>query len=398
MTHQPKLEWEMIAAQLPDGWRELATEMKVIRPLPEYLGTKIKDIDTAMRLVFHHVAGSSLRMTTAVGAAADIVAISPVALHKWMKKLGPYIARLLVQMVDGAAFAPEKWAGFDVIVADASTVQRPGSKGTTARVHYALRLADLTPRHMEVTDEHGGETARRFRAEPGELWLLDRAYANPPGTGSIFDRGAHVVVRYNRGSLPVLTVHGERIDVMDLLRATRDREQVHECRAYVPEGDRWIPGRLCWLRLPEQKAAAARERAQKEGSCDEDALDASEFVVIFTTIVTELSAAQLLDLYRARWQVELEFKRAKSIGDLDRLPNFLPETIYTWICAKLLLQLVAKRIASPAVAFPPGVELRVLSALGAPYAKPSSRRRRALVRRQVRLGRRMRRPAPGRAA
>jgi hypothetical protein len=48
--------------------------------------------------------------------------------------------------------------------------------------------------------------------------------------------------------------------------------------------------------------------------------------------------------------VELDFKRAKSIRELDRLPNFLPETIYSWLCAKLLLQSIAIRIASPSVA------------------------------------------------
>ncbi|MBN2194498.1 MAG: hypothetical protein JW751_16895 [Polyangiaceae bacterium] len=57
------------------------------------------------------------------------------------------------------------------------------------------RLSDLTPRHIEVTDEHGGETARRFRAEPGELWLLDRGYANPRGVAAIYDRSAHLIVR-----------------------------------------------------------------------------------------------------------------------------------------------------------------------------------------------------------
>ncbi len=121
-----------------------------------------------------------------------------------MKKLGPYLTALLGQMVPTTSFAPAKWGGFHVIGGDATTVQRPGSKGTTARVHYALRLADLTPRHIEVTDEHGGETARRFRAEKGELWLLDRGYANPPGVAAIRTPGAHIIVRHNRGTLSTL--------------------------------------------------------------------------------------------------------------------------------------------------------------------------------------------------
>ena len=342
-------------SQLPDGWRELANEMGIVRPQPAHIGAKVTDIEQALRLVLHYVSGSSLRLTAAIGAAINVVAISPVALHKWMKRIGPYLTILLSRMVNGAAFAPEKWAGFNVIVGDATTVQRPGSKGTTARVHYALRLADLSTQHIEVTDETGGETARRFRAEPGELWLLDRGYSNPPGVDAIRDRGAHIVVRYNRGTLPVYDDSGKRIDVMALLRSTTGGGQAHERQAFVHFGGKRIMGRLCWLRLPEDKAEEARERVVREmgADCDAETLCAAEFVVVFTTVQHELSAAQLLELYRARWQVELDFKRAKSIRGLDCLPSFLPETIYSWICAKLLLQLIAMRIASRPVAASP---------------------------------------------
>jgi Transposase DDE domain len=329
--------------------------MKLIRPQPAQLGTKVTDIEQALRLVLHYASGSSLRLTTGIGAAIGVITISSVALHKWMKRLGPYLTVLLSRMVSGAAFAPERWAGFHVIAGDATTVQRPGSKGTTARVHYALRLADLSARHIEVTDDKGGETARRFRAEPGELWLLDRGYSNPPGIDAIRDRGAHIIVRYNRGTLPVYDARGERIDVAALLQSTTERAQAHERQAVVHFDGKRIVGRLCWLRLPEDKAVEARERVVREtgDDCDAETLAAAEFVVVFSTVQHELSAAQILDLYRVRWQIELDFKRAKSIRNLDCLPNFLPETICSWICAKLILQLIAMRIASRTVAVSP---------------------------------------------
>ena len=226
------------------------------------------------------------------------------------------------------------------------------------------------------------------------MWLLDRGYANPPGVAATRKRGAHVIVRYNRGTLPVYDKKGNRVDVMALLRNTLDREQPHQLRVTVHSGDERIAGRLCWLRLPEDKAAEACRRAIRdaEGTCDADSLDAAEYVVVFTTVMSELSAAQVLELYRARWQVELDFKRSKSIQDLDRLPNFLPETIYSWICAKLLLQVIARRIASPTVAFPPGgVRWQILPSISSSRARRSGRRGRAVVRHGTRLGRRLQR-------
>jgi hypothetical protein len=51
--------------------------------------------------------------------------------------------------------------------------------------------------------------------------------------------------------------------------------------------------------------------------------------------------------------VELEIKRDKSLGGLSKLPNFRPDTIATWLQAKTLIQLMARKIASLAEAFPP---------------------------------------------
>lgn len=356
-AHDKLTDWERIVAHLPPEWRQLADQMKLIRDYPPHMKTKVKDIGDLLRVVLHYVAGSSLRMTAALASATGILVLSSVALHQWMKKLGPYLAAVLQRMVGSAAFLPEYWGGLTPIAGDATTVQRPGSTGTTARVHYALRLADLSARHIEVTDDKGGETARRFQAEPGELWLFDRAYANPPGVAAIHGRGAHVIVRYNRGSLPLYDEHDNLLDVDALLRQTSTRGQAYHHSALVKESKKkeGITGRLCWLHLPEDKALEARQRFEREaeGECDADALYAAEFVVVFTTTTDQLSAHQVLELYRARWQVELDFKRRKSIEDLDTLPNFLPETIYSWICAKLLLQQIAHRIATSTVAFPP---------------------------------------------
>src|SRR5215213_1601167 len=106
-------DWEIIEAQLPPDWRELANSMRLIRKHPPHMKTKITDIRDLLRLVLHYVAGSSLRMTAALAAAADVVVLTSVAIHKWMKKLGPYLAALLQRMLDRPAVTPEYWGGFE---------------------------------------------------------------------------------------------------------------------------------------------------------------------------------------------------------------------------------------------------------------------------------------------
>src|SRR5262249_35039653 len=151
----------------------------------EQLGAKVNDLSVPLRLVLFHVGtNTSLKTTTAMAAAAGVIDMSAVALHKWMRKMGAFLAGLLTTVTDTAKrFAAEIWAGYDILIVDATTVTRPGSEGSTARVHYVLRLTDLQPVRIEVTDEKGGETFRRFEemVKPGQLWIGDRGYCNPPG-------------------------------------------------------------------------------------------------------------------------------------------------------------------------------------------------------------------------
>ena len=91
-------------------------------------------------MILHHVGNNtSLKTPAAAAAAAGLTNISPVALHKWMRKMGGFLAALLGALTNAAKnFAAACWAGYEILIVDATSVARPGSQGTTARVHYAL--------------------------------------------------------------------------------------------------------------------------------------------------------------------------------------------------------------------------------------------------------------------
>jgi hypothetical protein len=354
------LSWSQIEATLPVEWRELADEHRLFRNRSPHLGGKVKDVGDILRLVLYMVAtNSALVVATATFAAGQLLTISAVSLHQWMRKLGPYLAALVARMVgeEHAALTPERWAGYEVIAVDASVVNKPGAKGTTARVHKAIRLADLRVVEVHVTDEKGGETFRNFTPKNGQLWLGDRAYPNPPGIKWVVDHQAAVLSRYNRGTLPLYDAAGNTIDVLNdklvkLTKPTRSREW----QAFVHVGNERIQGRLCAVRLPKDKAEEARTRARKEhgSTVTPETLRMAEFVVVFTTVPKgKLTCDLILELYRLRWQIELEFKRDKSITGLDMLPNFRPDTIESWIYAKLLLHQITRKLATSAGDVPP---------------------------------------------
>ena len=351
-------DWPMIESHLPPNWRELAATHGVSpKKQQAHLGTKVKDVVVPLRMVLHHVAtNTSLKTTAAIAAAAGLIDMSAVALHLWMRRFAPFLTALLAALTDTARdFAAARWAGYEMLIVDASTVTRPGSKGTTVRVHYALRLTDLKIVEVDVTDEKGGETFKRFTriVKPGQLWIGDRGYSNPPGIAAITKKGADVLVRVNRGALPLYDIYGSLLDVREKLSRLRLGVPREWAACVHPAGQKPIRGRLCAVRLPSDKAKEARTRLKREQGADltSESLEMAEFVVLFTTVPRHrLVTDQIMELYGLRWQVELSIKRDKSIAGLDRLPNFRDDTIRSWILAKLLLTQIARKIATPEMA------------------------------------------------
>ena len=68
-----------------------------------------------------------------------------------------------------------------------------------------------------------------------------------------------------------------------------------------------------------------------------ETLEAAKYVFVFTTVPrTDLSARQALEMYRGRWQIELVFKRLKSILGLGHLRKTDPASAKAWLQGKLL--------------------------------------------------------------
>jgi hypothetical protein len=307
-----------------------------------------------------------LRQTVALMAEAGGPELSHVRLHKKMCRAVPYLKSLVSAMVDTSAHQPEHWAGYDVVSVDASTVCGPGAETTDARLHVQLRLADLELVSARVDGVLVGESFKRFGWKPGQLAVADRGYCNAPGIGTVIASGADVLVRLNRGSLPLSDQAGKTVELLEWLRGLRGHE-AQERVVLVHDRERkcTIRGRLVAMHLPKAAAAKARARIKREFGSKATALDyeVAAYVVLFTTVPKErLDAKRCLALYRLRWQVELLFKRWKSLCGFDRLPNYLDDTILAWLYAKLLLALLMQRMAASALSPPALSPLRALQA------------------------------------
>lgn len=358
MPIEPTRDWKLLLSLLPPDYERLAVEHGMLKT--QWKNAKITSVDDLLRLLFVH-GGSDvpLRQTVTLVKEAGGPDISAVVLHKKMRKAAPFLGELIARLCGTSRdVAPELWGGYELLAIDASTVSGPGADGIDARMHTVIRLADLRVVDVKVTGVSDGETLRRFCWLPGQLVIADRGYSNAPGILSAVEQGADVLVRVNRGALPLYS-DGKVIDVLAWLRTLdghRACERTVTVRHWTGGHLREVSGRLIGFRLPDAEAAEARERVRSEhgASTTDEMLEAAAYVALFTTVAAaRMSAARCVEAYRLRWQIELQFKRWKSLCRFDRLPNYRDDTIRSWLSTKVLLGLLLDKIGSAAAELSP---------------------------------------------
>ncbi len=74
-----------------------------------------------------------------------------------------------------------------------------------------------------------------------------------------------------------------------------------------------------------------------------ETLEFAKYVIVFTTRSSG-STADVLRTYRMRWQIELAFKRMKSLAQLGHVPKHDDRSSRAWLYGKLFVTLLAQKL------------------------------------------------------
>ncbi len=352
-------EWDILAGLLPDGWRGLARETGAMQRARGAIDTP----DTLLQLLLLHVAtGLSLKQAAVRAHQQGIASISDVALLKRLRTSEAWLRELARRMFQASRFANDSLVvpeGRRLRAVDATTVQEPGATGTDWRVHFCIGLPSLSCDFYELTDVRGGETYKRVPVQSGDIILADRGYCHREGIVHVLRRQGDVVVRFHSTAYPLLEADKDSpLDLLTLLRGLESHEPAGWSAAIEWEGTRWLV-RVCAIRKSKEAADLAKAKIRQAASRKQktilpDTLEFAEYVVVLTTVdAAVLDVRAVLQLYRARWQIELCFKRFKSLLQLGHLPKRSDESARAWIEGKLLTVLLIERLVEEARFFSP---------------------------------------------
>lgn len=350
-------EWEIIRRWLPQDLEQRAREEGFIM---RERGITIAE--QWLRLILMHVMGGlSLKQTVVRASEVGWAKISEVALFKRLLKAEKWLNNLSKHLLEeqNRRLGCRKWPWDKRIrVIDATEVKEPGSTGTKLRVHYSIQLPQMACDHYEVTDKRGGEKLGRFKFSKQEWVIADRGYSHRAGVAYLLKAGAQIIVRLTPQNFPLKDSQGAQFDVLKWARKIPKFKSAQCKVSFEYEGERFEM-RLCARRksrlATERSQAKVKDKARRGGfTPSKKNLELAGYILILTSIDQEqLDTDSVLELYRYRWQIELYFKRLKSIMDAGHVPKSNDASAKSWMQAKILTALLLERILLEARCFSP---------------------------------------------
>lgn len=305
-------------------------------------------------LLLHLARGYSLHETVVRAKAAGVAELSAVALFKRLRNAEEWLKELCrALLLLNELTVPIGPKAVRLRLVDSTTVKEPGKTGSLWRLQYSFQLPEFGCDYFRLHPGEGegtGDSFVQFPITRGDHIIGDRGYCSIAGVEHIAAHGGSVLVRLNPRSLPLFTPAGRRVPVLRRLATLRTAGQLGEWPVVVHGTKRFIPGRLCAVRKSAEAITLAEKRLKRTASrkgreIRPETWEYVKYVMVFSTFSPRrFTATDLLQWYRIRWQVELVFKRLKSLAQLGHLPKSDAQSARAWLYGKLFVVLLTEQV------------------------------------------------------
>ena len=347
---------EMIGAasllrNMPEGYEDACYTTKAIVRKRD-----IKDPNDLMMLVlFHLLTGCSLIEVSEISKLAKLGDISDVAFMKRFSNCGDWFKWILTKIQENTKGiiqykVPEKLKQYRILAVDASDVEEKGKSRRIFRLHFALDIVNMHAALYNITSNSVGEHLRNYDLSKNDLVLADRIYSCISGIEYCIERKCQYIARMRINSFKPYDEQGNSLNLLEMISGKESGEMyVYARKERGEDRGKMIPVRICFKRKTEEaleiaKKKLKRKESKKQISISESAYAFNEYIVLATSLDNEISVEEILELYRYRWQVELYFKRLKSILDYGEMPKKSDKSIFAWLNGKLMISLLIETL------------------------------------------------------
>ena len=314
-----------IIPRLPQGWQEQASRLKAWQRARE-IGSASDLLRGLLAYIYTTHSFAHLAMWSV------LIGLAEVSATDWRRRLQQACAwgQWLLQELLASSSTLAPWVVREgcrrILLVDGTHLSCQGPKGMVYRVHTAFDLLAGRLTQLQVTTKHVAERLEIFEIQAGDLLVSDAINSLRERVAWVKGQRADLLVRFNPKAMPLEEEDGTSIPVLAWLKSrhapvgrvcSRQVRITHEGQAF--------PLRLIGLRLTDEQRRRAqrkkkREASRRQKSLSPDTLYLAGWLLVVTTLPAEgWSEQQVLSLYRARWHIELIFKRIKSLLSMHRL-------------------------------------------------------------------------------
>jgi Transposase DDE domain len=342
--------WQTLLTLFPHNWRELAEETSANHRL-----RGVPSLEALMRTLLLHLArGYSLHETVVRAKAAGVADLSAVALFKRLRQAEEWFNELCRALLPLRGLTvPANPEAVRLRLGDSTTVKEPGKTGSWWRIQYSFQLPEFGCDYFGLHPGEGvgtGDSFTQFPITHGDHVIGDRGYSYISGVEHIAAPGGVVLVRLNPVSLPLFTPAGQRFPLLRRIATLPTAGQVGEWPVVVQGDKRRVPGRFCAVRKSDDAITLAEKRLEQTASrkgreIRPETWEYVKYVMVFTTFSPRrFTTVEILQWYRVRWQVELVFKRLKSLAQLGHVPKSDAQSARAWLYGKLFVVLLTEQL------------------------------------------------------
>lgn len=355
-------DFKKIIDLMPLGWEEKAKELKAITR-----SRKIKNAEELLRLnLLYLTNGESFGKTSAILGMSDTNNLNKNAVYErigksrdWLKWLCENISRNAGELVRKPKWLQDK----KVCLIDATDVSKRGSNQSDYRLHYNIELFNLEMREMHLTESKIGEKMINFeKLGANDVIVADRAYGSLKGIKYLKEKKCEFILRLRAGAFSLYNSEGFKVELTSCFEELKAGE-ISDKILFYKEKDELVPIRICGIRKNKDAETKGLRQIKysntkhMRGKISERQAEYNKYILLATSFPQKIKSNFVSELYRMRWQIELVFKRAKSIFNYGELPSKSEKTIHSWFYGKLLLSYICEALVNKGRFSPTGKEI-----------------------------------------
>ena len=320
----------------------------------------LKSYSALLKAVFLYIIKelSFQRISNRMASSKYRICMSDNAWRKQINKAALVFFSVAIQYLDKkhrsqSKKKPKTIFGFlEVCALDATSIAVEGKSTEVFRLHTNYSLNKHIPYEVNITDSHSAETVKHYHIERKTLYLADRAYGKTTQFSYIIDNNADFIFRMSPHNVKLFSDQEctKKIDFKKIVR-----KSIRSVMCYFKKDAASIYKiRVIMAPIPDEKYEKTEKRTRRKAQknqykISENTLELSRWLFLATTLPMKIKSKDILNTYRKRWQIELFFKRAKSLLHFHRLKRsshkYMKSILHLWFAVAAFTSIIASDIS-----------------------------------------------------